>query len=389
VELYEFQAKQLLAQYGVATPEGRVAVTPEEVERAVKDFGGRTVFLKAQIHAGDRAKAGGVRPAGSPAAAKLAASELLGRKLVTKQTGPEGHLVKRLLVEAAVEGGQEFYLAAMVEPFSGSIMFLGGAGGIDIEERAAKDSSLLERVHLGISGEKKTGDIAAFCERMGPKDHSAKLKPIVDRIHKAFIELDATLIEINPLVLTKSGDFIALDAKIILDDNALFRHPDLAELREMDEIDEIELKAQRSQINFVRLDGDIGVVVNGAGLGLATLDLLHAAGGKPANFMDIRTTAKSLDIANGIGLVLDNPKVKVLFVNVFGGGMQPCDTIIEGLGIALRRKGRVLPMVLRVTGNNEDIAKVRLESFGLPKIHSTDMWQAAQRAVAVAQGKAQ
>lgn len=388
MELYEFQAKQLLNRFGVATPEGRVAVTPEEVERAVKDFGGRKVFLKAQIHAGDRAKAGGVRPADSPAAARIAANELIGRKLVTQQTGPDGHLVKRLLVEAAVEGGQEFYLAAMVEPLSGSIMFLGGAGGTDIEERAAKNSAALERLHLGIKGERKSGDIAGFCARMGLKEHSAKLTNIIHSIHKAFTEIDATLIEINPLVLTKDGSFIALDAKIILDDNALFRHPDLAELREADEIDEVELKAQRSQINFVRLDGDIGVVVNGAGLGLATLDLLHAAGGKPANFMDIRTTAKSLDIANGIGLVLDNPNVKVLFVNVFGGGMQPCDTIIEGLGIALRRKGRVLPVVLRVTGNNEDVAKARVESFGLPKIHGADMWQAAQRAVAVSQGKA-
>lgn len=389
MELYEFQAKQLLNRYGVATPEGRVALTPDEVERAVQEFGGRKVFLKAQIHAGDRAKAGGVRRAESPAAARTAASELLGRRLVTQQTGADGHLVKRVLAEEAVEGGQEFYLAAMVEPLTASIMFLGGAGGIDIEERAAKNSALLERLHLGIGGEKKPGEIADFCQRMGLKEHAAKLSALVTGIHKAFLELDASLIEINPLVLTKDGNFIALDAKIILDDNALFRHPDLAGLREADEIDEVELKAQRSQINFVRLDGDIGVVVNGAGLGLVTLDLLHAAGGKPANFMDIRTTAKSLDIANGIGLVLDNPKVKVLFVNVFGGGMQPCDTIIEGLGIALRRKGRMLPVVLRVTGNNEDVAKARVESFGLPKIHGTDMWQAAQRAVAVAQGKVQ
>ncbi len=388
MELYEFQAKQLLSQYGVATPEGRVAVSAEEAERAAGEFGGKAAFLKAQIHAGDRAKAGGVRSIANPAAAKTVANELLGRKLVTQQTGPDGHLVKRLLVEAAVEGGKEFYLAAMVEPLAGSIMFLGGAGGTDIEERAAKDSSLLERVHLGTGGEKKAGEIDAFCERVAGKDAAPKLKKIVQSIHKAFIDLDASLIEINPLVLARDGNFIALDAKIILDDNALFRHPDLAGLRETDEIDEIELKAQRSQINFVRLDGDIGVVVNGAGLGLATLDLLHAAGGKPANFMDIRTTAKSLDIANGIGLVLDNPKVKVLFVNVFGGGMQPCDTIIEGLGIALRRKGRMLPVVLRVTGNNEDVAKARVESFGLPKIHGADMWQAAQRAVAIAQGKA-
>lgn len=389
MELYEFQAKQLLNRYGIATPGGRVALTPDEAERAVAEFGGRKVFIKAQIHAGDRAKAGGVRFLENVASARLAANELLGRKLVTQQTGPDGHLVKRVLVEQAVDGGQEFYLAVMVEPLTASIMFLGGVGGTDIEERAAKGSASLERLYLGIGGEKKPGEIEDFCKRMGLKSHSAKLTNLIGAMHKAFIELDAALIEINPLMLTKDGNFIALDAKIILDDNALFRHPDLAGLREADEVDEIELKAQRSQINFVRLDGDIGVVVNGAGLGLVTLDLLHAAGGKPANFMDIRTTAKSLDIANGIGLVLDNPKVKVLFVNVFGGGMQPCDTIIEGLGIALRRKGRMLPVVLRVTGNNEDVARARLESFGLPKVHSADMWQAAQRAVAVAQGKTQ
>jgi succinyl-CoA synthetase beta subunit len=207
-------------------------------------------------------------------------------------------------------------------------------------------------------------------------------------MHRAFVELDAGLIEINPLVFNEKGEPVALDAKIVLDDNALFRHPDLAGLREEDEIDEIELKAQQHQINFMQMGGNIGVVVNGAGLGLATLDMLRAAGGEPANFMDIRTTAKSLDIAQGVGLVLDNPKVKVILVNVYGGGMQPCDTIIEGLGIAFRRKGRVLPLVLRVTGNNEDIARVRMESFGLPKTLSPDMWQAATRAVAIAQGKA-
>lgn len=387
MDLHEFKAKRLLAGYGIASPEGRVAVTADEASSAAKELGG-AVYVKAQIHAGDRAKTGGVRKAESPVEAKKIASELLGKKLVTPQTGPAGHAVKRVLVEAAVRAQKEIYLAVMIDALDASIVVLGGKGGSGIEDRAAGGAGL-ETLPLGLKGERKQGDIADFCKRLGATGAEAeKLAQIVKNMHRAFVELDASLIEINPLVFTETGEPVALDAKIVLDDNALFRHPDLAGLREEDEIDEIELKAQQYQINFMRMDGDIGVVVNGAGLGLATIDMLSAAGGKPANFMDIRTTAKSLDIAQGIGLVLDNPKVKVLLVNVFGGGMQPCDTIIEGLGIAFRRKGRVLPLVLRVTGNNEDIARVRIESFGLPKTQSPDMWQAATRAVAIAQGKA-
>lgn len=386
MDLHEFKAKRLLAGYGIASPEGRVAVTADEASSAAKELGG-AVYVKAQIHAGDRAKTGGVRKAESPVEAKKIANELLGKKLVTPQTGPSGHAVKRVLVEAAVRAQKEIYLAVMIDALDASIVVLGGKGGSGIEDRAAGGVGL-ETLPLGLKGERKAGDIAEFCKRLGVSGAEAeKLAQTVKNMHRAFVDLDASLIEINPLVFTETGEPVALDAKIVLDDNALFRHPDLAGLREEDEIDEIELKAQQYQINFMRMDGDIGVVVNGAGLGLATIDMLSAAGGKPANFMDIRTTAKSLDIAQGIGLVLDNPKVKVLLVNVFGGGMQPCDTIIEGLGIAFRRKGRVLPLVLRVTGNNEDIARVRIESFGLPKTQSPDMWQAATRAVAIAQGK--
>jgi succinyl-CoA synthetase beta subunit len=388
MDLHEFKAKRLLAGYGIASPEGRVAVTADEAGAAAKELGG-AVYVKAQIHAGDRAKTGGVRKAESPAEAKKIANELLGKKLVTPQTGPAGHAVKRVLIESAVRAQKEIYLAMMIDALDASIVVLGGKGGSGIEDRAAAGGAALESLPLGLKGEGKPDDIADFCKRVGAAGAEAeKLAQTVKSLHRAFVDLDASLIEINPLVFNEKGEPIALDAKIVLDDNALFRHPDLAGLREEDEIDEIELKAQQYQINFMRMDGDIGVVVNGAGLGLATIDMLSAAGGKPANFMDIRTTAKSLDIAQGIGLVLDNPKVKVLLVNVYGGGMQPCDTIIEGLGIAFRRKGRVLPLVLRVTGNNEDIARVRIESFGLPKTQSPDMWHAATRAVAIAQGKA-
>jgi succinyl-CoA synthetase beta subunit len=387
MDLHEFKAKRLLAGYDIASPEGRVAVTADEAANAAKELGG-TVYVKAQIHAGDRFRAGGVKKAESPAEAKKIANGLLGKKLVTPQTGAEGHAVKRVLVEAGIRAQKETYLALTIDTSEGAIIVLGGKGGTGVEDRMAGGAGL-EKLVLGASGERKPGDIAAFCGKLGFSGGEAeKLAQFIKNLHRAFVDLDASLIEINPLVFNEKGDPLALDAKIVLDDNALFRHPDLAGLREEDEIDEIELKAQQYQINFMRMDGDIGVVVNGAGLGLATIDMLSAAGGKPANFMDIRTTAKSLDIAQGIGLVLDNPKVKVLLVNVYGGGMQPCDTIIEGLGIAFRRKGRVLPLVLRVTGNNEDIARVRIESFGLPKTQSPDMWHAATRAVAIAQGKA-
>jgi succinyl-CoA synthetase beta subunit len=386
MELHEFKAKHLLARYGVKIPDGRVAVSPDEAKRAAEELGPGTVYVKAQIHAGARAEAGGVRAARSSVDARIIANELLGTRLVTQQTHAGGLTIKRVLVEAAVEGGTEFYLSLTVDPLSGSIRVTAGPGGTGVEDNAAQS---LKHLSLGLKGERKAGDLEKFSIDLGlPAQAAERFSGVIVKLHRAFIELDASLIEVNPLILTPSGECITADAKITIDDNAIFRHPDLAELREDDEIDEIELRAQKHQINFVQMSGDIGVVVNGAGLGLATLDLLHAAGGSPANFMDIRTTAKSLDIAQGIDLVLDNPNVKVLFVNVFGGGMQPCDTIIEGLGIAFRRKGRVMPIVLRVTGNNEELAKLRLKSFGLPEIHGADMWQAATRAVAIAQGKA-
>ena len=367
-----------------------IAASADEAERAARQIGPGSVMVKAQVLAGDRARAGGIRTAPSPELGKAAAAELLGRRLVTEQTGPGGEIVKRVLVEAAIDSVRHLYLAVMVDASSGTLLLIaGGCGGSGIEDRAAGGAPALETLPLGTGGEVHPGDIASFCRRLALADREIEsCREIIGKLHRAFIELDASLIEINPLALTQAGEAIALDAKIVLDDNALFRHPDLAELRDRDAVDEIELDAQRHQLNFMQLDGDIGLVVNGAGLALATLDMVREAGGRPANFMDIRTTAKSLDIAHGIGLVLDNPRVKVLLVNVYGGGMQPCDTIIEGLGIAVRRKGRVLPVVLRFTGNNEDLARLRLANFNLPATECTDMWQAVTSAVAISNRRA-
>jgi succinyl-CoA synthetase beta subunit len=389
MELHEFQAKELLSRYALSCPRGQVAATPEEAERAATSLGSLDIFVKAQIHAGSRFKAGGVRKVRSAAEAKAAAAELLGQKLVTEQTGPRGQTVARVLVEAATPGARELYLAMIVDGSSGALMAMGGEGGTDVEERSGQGLPPLETLLLGTGGETKPGDIADFCHRLGLAGAASdNCADVVRKLHRAFVELDASLIEINPLVVTASGEMVALDAKVILDDNAMFRHPDLERLRDPGDIDEVELKAQRHQVNFVQLTGDIGIVVNGAGLGLATLDLVRAAGGVPANFMDIRTTAKSLDIAQGIGLVLDNPRAKVLLINVYGGGMQPCDTIIEGLGIAIKRKGKSLPIVLRLTGNNEELARLRLANFNLNAVECGDMWQAATRAVSIAAGRA-
>ncbi|HEX3442623.1 MAG TPA: ATP-grasp domain-containing protein [Pseudolabrys sp.] len=388
MQLHEHQAKKVLSRYAIAIPEGLLATTADEAEAAATRLGPGTVFVKAQSLAGDRAAAGGVRPVESASLAKAVASQLLGRKLVTTQTGENGQLVKKVLVERGVRAVNELYLALSIDAASSTIVITAAqGGGSGIEQRLA--TAPLGVLRLGMTGERHAGDIAAFCGQLGLSEAAAeKLAGVIARLHRAFIELDASLIEINPLALTESGELIAIDAKLALDDNAAFRHADLLQLGEEAEADLIELKAQRHQINFMQMDGNIGTVVNGAGLGLATLDMLRAAGGAPANFMDIRTTAKSMDIAQGIALVLDNPRVKVLLVNVFGGGMQPCDTIVEGLGIAFRRHARRLPIVLRVKGNNEEMARLRLANFDLQKIECADMWQAVTRAVAIAQGRA-
>jgi len=390
MQLQEFQAKKLLCRYSIGIPVGAVAVTPDEAEAAAAQLNSAAVFVKAQIEAGDRSMAGGIRAAQSALAAKAAAKELLGQKLVTSQTGPNGQTVKRVLVEARIQAVREFYLAMWVETLSGSIMLTAAeGGGAEIEQRFAMNALQLQSLRLSMKGGLRPGDLVELCRRIDlPEQAVEKFRELVERIHRAFIDFDASLIEINPLALTRRGDLVAVDAKFVVDDNAVFRHPDLAELSGEAEADRVELQAQRHQINFVQMDGDVGTVVNGAGLGLATLDMIRAAGGSPANFMDIRTTAKSLDIAQGIGLVLDNPRAKVLLVNVFGGGMQPCDTIVDGLGIAFRRSRRVLPVVLRITGNNEDLARLRLANFNLPKTECSDMWQAVTRAVAIAQGRA-
>jgi succinyl-CoA synthetase beta subunit len=383
MKLHEFQSKEILSRFGLTSPAGGVAITSEQARLIAIQIGVPELAVKAQIHAGGRGAAGGVKLVGSPTEAERAARALLGSRLVTEQSGPAGWLVKRVLVEAAVRAARSLHLSLFVEPSIGGIVLMGSArGGYDIERRVRAGEAALERLFLGSGDGFPVAEVAAFASRLRLEgDQIAALSRLVRGLLRSFIELDASLIEINPLAVTEDGKLLALDAKMSIDGNALHRQPALAALREEDEI---ELKAQQHQLNYVRLDGDIGLAANGAGLGLATLDMVRAANGRPANFMDIRTTATSLDIAHGFGLVLDNPNVRALLINVHGGGMQPCDTVADGLAIAMRRTGRLLPTVVRLAGNNAEFARSRFENFGCRVIDCPDMWTAAKRAVAAA-----
>ncbi len=385
--LQEFQAKRILARFGVAVPSGEVAVTTGEVRDIAQRLGTSALAVKAQIRAGGRGKAGGVSLVRSADLAEKAAQELLGRRLVTEQSGPNGHLVKRLLVEAGIEPARTLYLSLLIDASVGAVVLVASSeGGGEVEDRILSGEAEIERMQLGTGQQPlPAAEVAALALRLGLKgDEVQAFTKLVDDIRRAFVELDASLIEVNPLAVMRDGGLMALDVKIMIDDNALFRQSSLAVLRDDDEEAELEVRAQQKQLNYVRMDGNIGVAANGAGLGLATLDMVREAGGRPANFMDIRTTARSLDVAHGFGLLLDNPKVRVLLINVHGGGMQPCDVIVDGLGIAMRRTGRTLPTVVRLAGTNAVFARSRFRNFGCRVIESADMWAAATQAVAAA-----
>lgn len=387
MHLHEFLAKELLARRGVATPAGRIAGSADDAERAARSVGAARHAVKAQILAGDRMAAGGIRFAGSPAEVRAAAAALLGKPLVTRQTGPRGEVVRWVYVEEEVRALTNLYVAAALDRAAGEIVLLGSSQTVDESDPTAhRRSGRLKRLALRVEGSRAVGDVAGLAASIAPATaDKGVLADLLQRLADMLIELDATLIEINPLAFTADGRFIAVDAKMTVDDNALSRHPDLAALRQADanvDGDPAEIAADRRHINYLAMDGDIGVVVNGAGLALATLDSIGDAGGRPANFMDVRTTATSLDIAFAFGLVLANKAVRAVLVNVHGGGMQRCDTIAEGIGIAMRKSGRRVPMIVRLAGNNADFARDRLRSFGVGFVEAASIADAAQRCVA-------
>ena len=384
MNIHEYQAKALLAGYGLTAPRGGVAETAEQATELARELGGAAWMVKAQIHAGGRGKAGGVRRAESAPAVGQAAAALLGQQLVTEQTGAGGKRVKRVLVEQALDVERELYLALLVDRSSGRLAMLGATeGGEDIEARAAAEPEAIRRELIDSEKGLQAAQAAAMVEHLGLTGAAAaSAAELMQGLARAFLDTDASLIEINPLVVSRSGELLSLDVKMSLDDNALFRHAEHEALRDEDEVDPSELEAQRYEVNFVKLDGNVGCVVNGAGLALATIDLLQANGGRPADFMDIRPTATRDQVATAFGMVLDNPKVRSILVNVYGGGILKCDTIGEGIAAAMKKRRREVPLIVRAAGTNADICRKALTAQGVPVTFAGDMAEAARLAVA-------
>jgi succinyl-CoA synthetase beta subunit len=386
MDIHEYQAKELLARFGVPIPPGAVAYTAAEAVAAAERLGGSVWAVKAQIHAGGRGKAGGVRLARSLAEVAAAAKALIGHTLVTHQTGPEGRDVKRVYVESGCDIARELYLALSVDRGSGRITVIGaGEGGMEIEELAARapDKILHLRIDPATGLMPFHGRGLAFELGLKGKQVGAMVG-FVDALYRAFSELDAALVEINPLVVTAGGNLAALDAKLSFDDNALFRHPDVEALRDEAEEDPIELEAGRHALNYVKLDGNIGCMVNGAGLAMATMDIIKLYGGSPANFLDVGGGATKERVTVAFKLILSDPNVEAILVNIFGGIMR-CDVIAEGIVSAAREVNLHVPLVVRLEGTNVDLGRRIMSQSGLPLIAAEDFEDAARKVVAAVQ----
>jgi succinyl-CoA synthetase beta subunit len=383
MNLHEYQAKALLKQFNIPLLKGYLAYTPREAEKACVNLGGGVVVLKAQIHAGGRGKGGGVKVVKNAAEANEKATSMIGMTLVSPQTGPQGRLVRKLWVEEGAQIAKEYYLSLLVDRASGAPTFIVSAdGGMDIEEVAHKTP---ERI-LQVPVKTESGMQDFHCRKitsflkLTPED-SKKLHPVLKNLHRAFLELDCALLEINPLMQTKAGDFICLDAKMAIDDNALFRQKTAHAMLDYDEIDEREIKAGELGLNYIALEGNIGCMVNGAGLAMATMDVIQAAGGKPANFLDVGGGATKEMVTEAFKLILRDSTVKGVLVNIFGGIMR-CDVIAEGIIAAAKELQIAVPVVVRLQGTNVDLGKKLLAESGLKLTPADTMDEAAAKIVA-------
>ncbi len=385
MNVHEFQAKALLKRYGVAVPNGREVTTPADAAAACGELGGRCV-IKAQIHAGGRGKAGGVKLCKSPAEAEAAARALLGARLVTHQTGPGGREVKRLLAEALSEIEREFYLGMVVDRAVGrAAMMASSEGGVEIEEVAARAPEKIQREHIDPAVGLQAFQARKLAFGIGlPAASVTKAVAFMTGLYRAFVDTDASMAEINPLVLTKQGELLALDAKMGFDDNALFRHPDVRELRDLNEEDPKEIEASKFDLSYIALDGNIGCMVNGAGLAMATMDIIKHFGGEPANFLDVGGGATAEKVTEAFKIILSDERVRAVLVNIFGGIMR-CDVIATGVVEAARQVQLTLPVVVRLEGTNVELGRKILEQSGLNLISATDMSDAAQKVVRAAQ----
>jgi succinyl-CoA synthetase beta subunit len=381
MNVHEFQAKALLKRYGVVVPNGREVTSPEDAEAAAKELGGSCV-VKAQIHAGGRGKAGGVKVCKSPAEAKEFARSLLGRRLVTHQTGPEGREVKRLLAEQVSEIDRELYVGMVVDRASGRPAMMASAeGGVEIEEVAARTPEKILRETIDPAAGFQPFQARNLAFGIGiPKASINKAVAFMTGLYRAFLECDASMAEINPLVLTKQGELLALDAKMGFDDNALYRHPEVRELRDLNEEDEKEIQASKFDLSYIALDGNIACMVNGAGLAMATMDIIKHYGGEPANFLDVGGGATTERVTEAFKILLSDRKVQAVLVNIFGGIMH-CDVIAKGVVEAARQIKLQAPLVVRLEGTNVELGRKILQESGLNIIPAADMAEAAQKVV--------
>jgi len=385
MKIHEYQGKEILKRYGVPVPRGIPCFTVDEAVTAAETLGGPVWVVKAQIHAGGRGKGGGVKVAKSLADVKDAASRILGMQLVTHQTGPGGQKVRRLLIEEGADIRKELYVGMVVDRATQRVTVMASSeGGMDIEEVAAHTPEKIHKVAVDPSGSLSDADADDLARRIGVPDASVpKARAVLQGLYRAFWETDASLAEINPLILTGSGDVIALDAKMNFDSNALFRHPELLSMRDLDEEDPAEVEASKFDLAYIQLDGNIGCLVNGAGLAMATMDTIKLFGGEPANFLDVGGGATTEKVTEAFKIMLRNPNLKAILVNIFGGIMR-CDVIAEGVIAASRAVGLKVPLVVRMKGTNEDLGKKMLAESGLPIISADTMADAAQQVVQAA-----
>ncbi len=384
MNVHEYQGKEVLKQYGVDVPRGQVAFTPDEAVEAAKALGGELWVVKAQIHAGGRGKAGGVKLARSLEEVRSHAEELLGKVLVTHQTGPEGKEVKRLLIEEGCKIQKEYYVGMVIDRSTGRVTLMASEeGGMEIEEVAARtpEKIIKESIDPAVGLLPFQARRVAFKMNI-PRDRINKAAKFMMGLYKAFVEKDCSLAEINPLVTTEDGRVMALDAKLNFDSNALYRHPDIQELRDLDEEDPREVEASKYDLSYIALDGNIGCMVNGAGLAMATMDIIKHYGGEPANFLDVGGGASAEKVTEAFKIILADDNVKGILVNIFGGIMK-CDVIASGVVEAAKQVGLDRPLVVRLEGPNVELGKKILEESGLEIIAADSMADAAQKIVSL------
>ena len=387
MKIHEYQGKEILREFGVPTPRGVACFSVEEAVAAAQKLGGNVWVVKAQIHAGGRGKGGGVKVAKSPDEVRRYAGQILGMQLVTHQTGPEGQKVRRLLIEEGAQIVKEFYVGMVVDRGSQRVALLASSeGGMEIEEVAKHSPEKIRTVRIDPVAGLTEAEAAQTARAIGiPDAASGGAVKVLQGLYRAFVQKDAMLAEINPLVLTADNRVLALDAKFNFDSNALYRHPEIVALRDLDEEDPAEIEASKFELSYIQLDGDIGCLVNGAGLAMATMDIIKLYGGNPANFLDVGGGASKEKVTEAFKLMLKNPHLKAILVNIFGGIMK-CDVIAEGVVAAAREVHLAVPLVVRLEGTNVELGKKILAESGLPIISGNDMADAAQKVVAAAKG---